>query len=98
MNQWTGLRKFFHVPLPNREEIDVLPQRTRHAFRRSRSGTRPGFPIFALASPVKASSCSTLEPAATIEFLRDPLAFHWAIPSASSIFARPFLRLRWSLA
>jgi hypothetical protein len=45
-----------------------------------------------------ASSCPALEPAVTIDFLRDPLAFHWAIPSASSIFARSFLRLRWSLA
>jgi len=45
-----------------------------------------------------ASSCSALQPAATIDFLRDLLAFHWAIPSASSIFARMFLRLRWSLA
>src|SRR6266481_6861009 len=25
-----------------------------------------------------APSCSALEPAATIDFLRDPLAFHWA--------------------
>src|ERR1700756_40018 len=45
-----------------------------------------------------APSCSALEPAATIDFLRDPLAFHWAIPSAFSIFARSFLRLRWGLA
>src|SRR6266481_4130320 len=35
-----------------------------------------------------APSCSALEPAATIDFLRDPLAFHWAIPCAFSIFAR----------
>src|SRR5258705_7820378 len=45
-----------------------------------------------------APSCSALEPAATIDFLRDPLAFHWAIPCAFSIFARSFLRLRWGLA
>src|SRR5882672_4869684 len=45
-----------------------------------------------------APSCSALEPAATIDFLRDPLAFHWAIPCAFSIFARSFLRLRWGMA
>src|ERR1700674_4813694 len=61
----------------------------------SPSGTHPPINPFALALT---SSCSALEPTATIDFLRDPLAFHWAIPSASSIFARSFLRLRWSLA
>ena len=88
-------------------DLKSLEYRRKHIYPNGirTSGSFPAapqcFPVLAkafasLVFPASdAPSCSALEPAATIDFLRDPLAFHWAIPCAFSIFARSFLRLRW---
>src|SRR5258708_6726093 len=60
----------------------LLPGKPPVFFRSGKSHCLPRIPASG------APSCSALEPAATIDFLRDPLAFHWAIPCAFSIFAR----------